>query len=69
MKRERIPINVRNFFLRDSSDEVCVFAGLKKFLRVHKFLSLLLNEFLQPEIRNHVQFKILLTSLDGFVCL
>ena len=30
-----------------TSDEDCVFPGLKKFLLVHKFLSLLLNEFLQ----------------------
>ena len=27
-----------------------VFAGLKKFFACHKFLSLLLNEFLQSEI-------------------
>ena len=36
--------------LRDSSDEDCVFALLKKFLLVDKFLSLLLNELLQSEI-------------------
>ena len=50
MKRGHIPINVWGFSLRDSSDEDCVFAGLKEFLLVHKFLSLLLNELQQSEI-------------------
>ena len=30
-KREHIPINVLGFFLKDPSDEDCVFPGLKKF--------------------------------------
>ena len=50
VKREHIPIKVRHFSLRKSSDEDSVFAGLKNFLLFHKFLSLLLNEFLQSEI-------------------
>ena len=29
-ERERVPINILRFSLRDSSDEDCVFVGLKK---------------------------------------
>ena len=50
VKREHIPINEWRFSLRDSLDEDCVFAGLKKFFLVHKFLSLLLKKFLLSEI-------------------
>ena len=39
--KKRFTRNVWGFSLRDSSDEDCVFAGLKEFLLVHKFLSLL----------------------------
>ena len=55
-------INILRFSLKDSSDEGCVFAGVRKPLFVHKLLSLLLNEFLQSEIMHkHVQSK---TSLS-----
>ena len=45
-----MPINILLFSLRDSSDEDCVFEGLKKFFCLFISLSLLLNEFLQSEI-------------------
>ena len=38
------------FFLRHSSDEVCVFTGLNFFFLFRMFLSFLLNEFLELEI-------------------
>ena len=45
-----MPINILRFSLRDSSDEDCVFAGLKNFFCLFISLSLLLNELLQSEI-------------------
>ena len=42
-----MPMNVLCLSLKDSSNEDCVFVG---FMRVHDFLSLLMNEFLQLEI-------------------
>ena len=72
VKREHIPINIWRFSLRDSSDK-------RNFLLVHKFLSFLLNEFLQSEIlesRNHIQskmsialLKLLMNNQVQFECL
>ena len=51
VKKEHIPINILRFFLDDSSNEDCAFAGLNNFFAFHEFLCLLLlNEFLQSEI-------------------
>ena len=43
-----------------------LFAGLKFFLLVHKFLSLLLNEFLQSEIMQKSRSVQNITSILAF---
>ena len=57
VKKRHIPINVWLFSLRDSSDEDCVFDCL------FKFLSLLLNEFLQSEIMQKSRSVQIITTL------
>ena len=49
-EKEHIPIKVWRFPLRDSADEDCVFAGLKKLFACLKVSKFQLSEFLQSEI-------------------
>ena len=57
VKKEYIPINIWHFSFRDSSDEDCVFAGLKKFFSCSWFFKFVVEWTPAVKINTKITFS------------